>query len=172
MSREIRHVPENWDHPKKADGQYRPMFKLDFQESYNDWKIELDEWYECYERFEHGESFGGNYGADVINKANCNTYEDYGGQPPVPPNPYDYMPKGDWVQLFESVSEGTPISPPFKTKQELIDYLVKNGDFIHTKWSQKAAEDIVNTEWAPSGIMSMGKIYKPEEQYQLKNNEN
>lgn len=54
-----------------------------------------------------------------------------------PPERAYYRPWKDedatWFQLWETVSEGTPVSPPFKTKQELADYLAANGD----EWDQK-----------------------------------
>lgn len=42
-----------------------------------------------------------------------------------------------WFQVWETVSEGTPVTPPFATKEELIDYLVANGDF----WDQKRRQE-------------------------------
>lgn len=33
-----------------------------------------------------------------------------------------------WLQVWETVSEGTPVTPPFATRQELVDYLVQHGD--------------------------------------------
>lgn len=75
--------------------------------------------------------------------------------------------KATWYQLWETVSEGTPVSPPFATREELIEYLVTNGDFWDQQrrregctvmncapWSRKQAEKFVNSiGWAPSFIM-------------------
>ena len=34
-----------------------------------------------------------------------------------------------WWQLWETVTEGTPVSPPFETRAELVEYLATYGDF-------------------------------------------
>lgn len=65
--------------------------------------------------------------------------------------------------LYESVSEGTPITPVFKTKEKLKDYLIENGDFWGNEWDEKSVEIIVEDEYAPSIIMTGGKIYSPNE---------
>lgn len=102
-------------------------------------------------------------------------YCDWSGCPPD----HDYhRPKWDdgaatWYQVYETVSEGTPVSPPFETQDELIEYLVKDGDFWDQKrrkegrstimncdpWSREAAEKFVkSTGWAPSFIVTGGQV--------------
>ena len=48
------------------------------------------------------------------------------------PNPECYRPvystAATCYQVYETVSEGTPISPVFETENELIEWLVKEGD--------------------------------------------
>ena len=124
MSREIRRVPENWEHPKE-NGRFVAMYQ----------------WREDH----------------VCNCDSCELND-------------NLVPKGPWYQLFEGVSEGTPLSPPFATKDELKKWLTDNKDYWGTQWSKKGAEDIVETGYAPSGILSGSKIYKPEEQYMLSPN--
>lgn len=42
--------------------------------------------------------------------------------------PYYYSPpSGVGYQIWETISEGSPITPVFKTKEDLIDYIVNNG---------------------------------------------
>jgi len=91
-------------------------------------------------------------------------------------------PAGDWWQVWETVSEGSPITPAFATHRELIDYLVKGGDAWdrkrlmkylftgrnltgrkHGGWSREDAESFVDAEWAPSTISVGGKIYEPRD---------
>ncbi len=160
MGREIRRVPENWKHPKDEDGKYKPMVDYDFTKTKVDWEEELAGWYEEQQEFENGKEFG-----DMYSKKNGFTYTEWAGEPPSPPNPDKFMPKGEWYQLYEDVSEGTPISPPFETEQELVDWLTKNKDFWGTQWSKEGAEHIVKTGFALSGIIARGIIYKPENQY-------
>jgi hypothetical protein len=77
----------------------------------------------------------------------------------APPNPDSYRPKFQteptWYQVYETVSEGTPVTPPFATKEELVNYLVEHGDFWdqrrgHGGWSRENAERFVGAGWAPS----------------------
>jgi hypothetical protein len=90
----------------------------------------------------------------------------------MPPDPTYYRPK--WTsepthyQVYETVSEGTPVTPHFATKAELIDYLVEHGDAWDEKrgnggWDRGAAEDFVEREWAPSMIITGGAIYGPKD---------
>jgi hypothetical protein len=92
----------------------------------------------------------------------CKEYQFYWQWAGDPPDADYYRPKWNeadctWVQVYETVSEGTPVTPPFSTKEELIDYLVQNGDLWDQKrgdgaWPRKSAESFVGIGWAPSGI--------------------
>ncbi len=60
-----------------------------------------------------------------------------------------------WFQLWETVSEGTPVSPPFATAEELVQYLATNGDHWDQKrgrggWGIESARSFVAAGWAPS----------------------
>lgn len=77
-------------------------------------------------------------------------------------------PKGNWWQVWETVSEGSPVTPAFATRGELIDYLVAVGDAWDQKrgeggWKREAAESFVETEWAPSLIGTAGKLHAPRD---------
>lgn len=91
---------------------------------------------------------------------------DYYGQAP---DVNDYVPEwteaeATWFQVYETVSEGTPVTPPFATRDELVEYLVKYGDFWDQHGgnggrSRKAAEAFVMEDgWVPSMIVENGKI--------------
>lgn len=66
-------------------------------------------------------------------------------------------PKGPGYQLWETVSEGSPISPVFKTPEELADWLVSSPDY---KWArndrgttrEQWLRFINGPGWAPSLI--------------------
>lgn len=66
------------------------------------------------------------------------------------PNPEHYMPVFDvpasdlgWV-LYETVSEGTPVTPIFKTAEELVDHLATVGqDWDQVPMRRASAEAIV-----------------------------
>jgi hypothetical protein len=150
MGREIRRVPANWEHPKDDEGNYIRMYDNDFDTA-------LAEWVAGYELWKKGEH---RYQAEFQPDENAQ-YWDYEG---TPPDPHSYRPKftepADWYQVYETVSEGTPVTPPFETKEELVDYLIERGDFWDQKrgdggWDRKAAEHFVSAEWAPSLIISV-----------------
>lgn len=144
MGRKIRRVPPNWEHPKDDDGNFQPLLDRGFDEA-------LAEWLEGYELWKNGEH------PDQTDKdGNKRDYEfwEWWGSPP---NPEYYRP--DWqeepthYQAYENVSEGTPISPPFATTDELITYLVEEGDYWGNKWHPEAAASLVKHSYAPSMMM-------------------
>lgn len=166
MGRELRMVPPNWSHPEveRHNGQigFQPMFDSRFEDAAKEWKEDLAKW-EAGERPSY-------YTVDPENP-NPEFWE-YNGEPP---ERRFYRPWKDdeatWFQVWETVSEGTPVTPPFETKEELIEYLVANGDFWDQSrrkerasgrnmfgincdpWSRKSAEAFVNGPgWAPSMV--------------------
>jgi hypothetical protein len=155
-------VPPNWEHPKKSESgreeSFQPMFNRPFAAS-------MDEWYSNWKAWNPTNP---KYQPDYPN------YWDWSGSPP---DPKYYRPdwkdgEATWFQVYETVSEGTPVTPPFATKEELIDYLVEHGDFWDqlrraegrsnmrcTPWPRKEAEAFVNGPgWAPSLIFAAGKL--------------
>jgi len=143
MGREIRRVPENWEHPKNDNGDYQPLYDADFDSR-------LKEWIDGYELWKKGEH--------PDQHENMKFWEWCGG----PPNPEYYHTKfvrAEWFQVYETVSEGTPATPPFATKEELVEYLVQHGDFWDQNrgdggWTREAAEQFVSVGWAPSMVMT------------------
>lgn len=153
MGREIRMVPANWEHPTVArtygsrqELGYQPMFDSTFAEAAAEWLAENAKW-EAGERPSYFDA--------SEHPVDLKHWEyDVG-----PPDRAYYRPWSDdeavWFQVWETVSEGTPVSPPFATREELIDYLAANGDFWDQKrgdgaWSRKSAEAFVGSGWAPS----------------------
>ncbi len=163
MGREIRKVPNSWEHPKNDNGCYKPLYDKSATE---DFKL----WLEEYEEFKKTEleRVAKDYKYDVNDPYSA--FCDWHGPPPN----YEYCrPNWDeatatWWQVYETVSEGTPVSPPFETADELIEYLVENGDFWDQSrrraqysgmncdpWKREVAERFVNGPgWAPSFIAS------------------
>jgi len=83
----------------------------------------------------------------------------------TPPDPNDYRPSWDeesatWYQMYETVSEGTPLTPPFESQDELIFHLVNHGCFWYKKpWSIEAATNFVKVDkWMISGLFVNGNI--------------
>lgn len=88
-----------------------------------------------------------------IDPAAADAYEKW--KPTPPPN-------GPGYQVWETVSEGSPISPVFKTEDEVVKWLVSEG------YSEKAARGFVGVGWVPSMIgTSDGKLHKDIEAYDV-----
>lgn len=80
-----------------------------------------------------------------------------------PPNPADYMPRwmpdqATHLMMYETCSEGTPISPAFATPEELARWLADNrasafGGMTATyeQWLAMAKRG-----WAPSAVVQGG----------------
>jgi len=72
-------------------------------------------------------------------------------------------PEGDGWQVWETVSEGSPVTPVFPTAEALVDHLTTKGDFSTQRlnkppFSRKAAEAFIKSGWAASGVIVNGKV--------------
>ncbi|MFC8065564.1 hypothetical protein [Streptomyces sp. NPDC057293] len=68
-------------------------------------------------------------------------------------------PKGDGWQLWETVSEGSPISPVFATADELAGWMSdpERGD----RWVPgDVARKFIDDGWAPTGVVTPGRGYQ------------
>jgi hypothetical protein len=155
MGREIRMVPANWDHPKYTSddapysnrvGSFMPMHDEQFEKKFAEWLADFD-------RIRAGNLTAFERECFPLGLASW-LVEDG-----LPPDPKYYRPWRDeeatWFQLWETVSEGTPVTPPFATKAELVDYLSTKGDFWDQSrgdgaWTRENAERFVDAGWAPS----------------------
>lgn len=150
MGREIRRVPSRWEHPRytaedttRRDtvGEYRPLLDGDYE-------AEKAEWLENLAAWEAGTH------PDRSRPDAPPEYWDWSGSPP---SRSEYVPYSSadatWFQLYETVSEGTPLSPPFTTKDELVEWLASNPDFWGYRRSLEQARWIVEKEWAPSAVI-------------------
>lgn len=128
MSREVRRVPKDWKHPKRQN-PYRPG-EWDYVPLYEDYKGCLQQWTINKEHWEKGLQSDHNGGWEPIAKCWKKTdFREYWG---LKPKKKDYMP--EWkeeekthIQMYETCSEGTPISPVMKTPEELARWLADNG---------------------------------------------
>lgn len=82
------------------------------------------------------------------------------------------VPSGEWWQVWETVSEGSPVTPAFESALELINYLVKNGDQWDQNrgeggWTLKNATTFVQNAWAPSGVVINGEFLGPNQSGEL-----
>ena len=157
MGREIRMVKKGWEHPKNDDGKYQPMFNMFYED-------ELNEWWENHLLWLQGKH--------PDQPQDYKYYAEWHGDPPD--IAYYIQEKWDeekdemWFCLYENVSEGTPLSPSFKTKEELINYLVDNGDFWGYSWTENQAKKMLENKYCCSGIIINSKIYQNQEQFDIK----
>lgn len=137
MSREVRRVARDWHHPKdERTGKFKPMFE---GAAYASRAAEF---------------------LEVLNsKGLQEAIEDCGN----PPDKEEYMP--DWAEsemthlmMYETTSEGTPISPAFATPEELATWLVENNA------SAFAGQTASYEAWlkVAKGAYACSAIYSPE----------
>ena len=86
-------------------------------------------------------------------------YSDYAGEPTLETYFPDFdVPEDElgWV-LYETVSEGTPVTPVFKTPEELIEHLCIIGqDWDQVPMRQAAAEALVRSGHSAGSFMVIG----------------
>jgi hypothetical protein len=144
MSREVRRVPPNWEHPKEEKYDF---FRRTTEERYKPL-------HDGYKRAL----------ADFAEKIKTDGLEEaidwYGGGP----KKEDYMP--DWpagerthYQMYETCSEGTPISPVFATPEALAHWLADTGasSFADRTATYEQWLRVCKGGWAVSAVMVPGK---------------
>ena len=144
MGREVRRVPADWQHPIDPDtGRFKPLF--------DGYINRLKEWNEENAKWSRGEF--PDYAGEESRKM---SYSEWAGDQP---KSADYMP--DWpaeqrthLMMYEDTSEGTPISPAFKTPEELARWLVDNkaSAFGNSEGTYEGWLRVARGGWAPSMI--------------------
>ena len=141
MGREIRRVPEDWQHPKDESGHYLALYDSDYESELADYQRR------CWD-FENDVDGQRTKAA----KAGCYTLKDWDGGPPDPEyhrQTWDDEPTH--YQIYETVTEGTPTSPVFASLDEMFNWLIAEG------YSGHAAGKFVKDGWAPSMIFEPSK---------------
>jgi hypothetical protein len=156
MGREIRKAPPNWRQPKWTRDDAPEAHLVGRERTFHDETIKsaMASWLTEFDRIRAGDANDferKRYGAgDIL----ANWIADNRA-----PHPAYYRPWEDaeatWFQLWETVSEGAPVSPAFETKEELARYLAEKGDFWDQHrgaggWGIERARAFVADGWAPS----------------------
>jgi hypothetical protein len=137
MGREIRRVPPDWEHPRDERGNYIPLYDEDYTIAADGWLAQVMAWErgDDPDREVAARQYGDRY------------YWDWDGGPPD----RDRYRTRAWTaeeatayQIYETVSEGTPVSPVFASLDALIAWLVDQGH------SERAARGFAASGWAPS----------------------
>lgn len=123
MGREVRRVPSNWKHPKNERGHYIALFDG------NDYERRVREWDEAAAKWAEGlrDDLNGEW-RPLNGTEEANTYAEWAGERP---DASDYMPRwtdgeATYLRMYETCSEGTPISPAFATPEELAHWCADN----------------------------------------------
>lgn len=168
MGREIRRVPAGWEHPK---GMYQRLvmgnsgdiiadflrgvaqqrhewceeYKPLYDRSYKDAKREWDENNALWAEGKHPDQLAG-HGEGM-------TWEEWDGAEPDPDyyRPHWTPEEATHYQMYETVSEGTPVSPVFASLEELAEHMVSVMGY-----SPQAAKAFCKSGWAPSAVFSPG----------------
>lgn len=145
MGREIRRVPKDWEHPKRMGGRYTPLSQGDYVADAREWLKDCISWADgTHDLLQK----------DPTLKADAEFWWDFECTPPAKDN---YMPtwpesKKTCYQIYENVSEGTPVSPVFETSEELINWLLGQG------FSEAAARKFLEFGYAPSFVVQNGRM--------------
>jgi hypothetical protein len=133
MSREIRRVTPNWQHPKDERGHYKPLHDNDYETASQEWEREYAKFMACSSEGRLKE-----YGcAHYWEYINAPDQELYRAEKWTPEEATAY-------QIYETVSDGTPVSPVFPDLDHLIQWLIDQG------YSENAANEFAKIGWAPS----------------------
>ena len=132
MGREVRMVPKNWEHPKDEKGNYIPMH-TEFPYEQSEVEEGLRDGWLCGEP--------PHYDVDVM--------------PDFKPEEKTHY------QMYETCTEGTPISPVFESPQKLARWLADNNasSFAsHTATYEQWLRLILSCEESVSCILSNGNL--------------
>ncbi len=120
MGREVRKVHRDWQHPQDGLGTYKPLYELSepIEEKQRRWDEESALWQAGKHRvqIEDHEFIGA-------------PFSDWDGNRPEADDHMPYWPEGeaDHYQMYETVTEGTPISPVMDSPEALARWLTDSG---------------------------------------------
>lgn len=114
MGREIRRVPQDWEHPVDERGHFKPLYDESFTDAASEWLRDAIAW---------------SQGKHESQDKDYPFYWQYAG---APPDEKYYRPAwgspAECYQIYETVSEGTPVSPVFGTLEAMIDWMTQPID--------------------------------------------
>ena len=156
MSREVRRVPPDWQHPKKPNGKYLKLC--------DDYGTVSAAWDEGAAKWREGLCAScdpAHPWMAITSEDRGKTFAEHNGERPVAS---EYMPvwapeQATHYMMYETCSDGTPISPAFATPQELARWLFDNNAsaFGSATASYEAWLRVARGHWAPS-VMIIGGV--------------
>jgi len=148
-------VPKDWQHPKRKDKRFIPLYEGPFSKCLAEWRESAGKW---ALGFRKSWSKDGDKWKPIEDQYRNMSFEEWDGQMPVAD---DYMP--EWpehekthLMMYETTSEGTPISPAFETPEELARWLAdsKASAFGGQSASYEAWLAVAKGGYAPSAVFS------------------
>jgi hypothetical protein len=164
MGREVRRVPPDWQHPTYADldepysrgdpaEHYHPLHDDDYDSACAKWLADATAWAAGTHPRQSEPTFG--YPLP-------RWYQDWAGGPPSEEDAH-YWRKRAWTadeatayQAYENVTEGTPVSPVFPTREAMVAWLVSDYDM-----APEAAEQFASGGYAPSFVVTVAADGSP-----------
>lgn len=157
MGRELRRVPPTWEHPKDREGHYQRLYDEAFDDAMRQWWQEALDW----TTGEGLRDYCRNYpeAAARARREPLWAFTQWHGAPPDPDYYRERFAEGRataW-QVYETVSEGTPVSPVLPDIGALIVWLTSD----HPEWGWRAltpqgAARFVEQGSAPSFVLHVG----------------
>lgn len=146
MGREIRKVPKGWEHPKNDKGRFRPAYDKFYIDALEEWIKEHRLWQD------------GKHPDQIETPESTGRYLYYSQWSGNPPKIEDYLHQ-KWTeeeavcfQVYENVTEGTPVSPVFDSLQEVESWLI--GSYNYTP---EAAAALCESGWQVSFTIASPK---------------
>lgn len=149
MGREVRKVPANWVHPKNGD-RFIPLFDGSYKQYAEAWDAECAEWN------------AGVFPSYASEESRKMSFEEWSGDRPSQDDCMPEWPESECTHymMYETCSEGTPISPAFETPEQLARWLADNG--ASALGSQTADYEswlrVANGGYACSAVISGGVL--------------
>jgi hypothetical protein len=154
MSREVRRVPADWQHPRDSSGRYIPLLGGSYSAEVSNWDLEAEQWAKGYRR-----SHAFCPTNEFIPRSDVEDcpFTEWSGPRPVES---EYMP--DWTeaerthfQMYQTTSEGAPISPVMESPEELARWLVDNkaSVFADIPATYEQWLATIKAGWAPSAAV-------------------
>lgn len=117
MGREIRRVPKGWDHPRDENGNFKPLYDLDYETASEKWLADCLAW----SRGEHEDQ-------KKYDDAPRFFWDWDGGPPSKETHRTQFAGPATCYQIYETVSEGTPASPVFETVEAMVEWMTSPID--------------------------------------------
>lgn len=160
MGREVRRVSADWKHPRTAAEEYIPLHD-DFNKQVQEWDIEKKMWDDGYVH-DYSKGLDGDHWK-LRTSLSSEIFEEWNGERPIKGEYMPAWPKESRThyQMYETCTEGTPISPVFEDPEKLARWLADTGASAFadmTATYEQWLNTIVRDGWAPSAVSRNGKL--------------